>query len=80
MKTYLLNLAVATDMLICALIPGGKERQTISGRLGSDFDGSIFELAVNWVFYKMGWWPDPLHCEDVKNTEEKIFEDENLTN
>ena len=80
MKTYFLNLAVAIDMLLCALIPGGKERQTISGRLGSDFDGSIAEYAVNWIFYKMGWWKDDQHCSDCVTEEENIFKDEGLIN
>ena len=77
MKKYLLNVAIAIDILLCSLVPGGKERQTISGRLGSEFDGSIFELGVNWVFYKMGWWPDPTHCSDVSREEEQIFKIEN---
>ena len=91
MKKFLLNFAVALDIFALSIfaiiplllsyvginIPTPKERQTISGYLGSDFDGSIAELAVNWVFWKMGWWPDRFHCFDVKNEEEKIFQDEN---
>ena len=77
MKAYIFNILLALDMFVNSLIPGAKERQTISGRLGSDFDGSIFELAVNWVFYKMGWWKDPLHCDDVATEEKEIFKIEN---
>jgi len=73
MKAYIFNILLALDMFVNSLIPGAKERQTISGRLGIDFDGSIFELGVNWVFYKMGWWGDPFHCDDCAKEEEKIF-------
>lgn len=71
MKKYISNIFLALDILIAALIPGGKSRQTISGRLGNDFDGSIFELAVNKMFYTMGWWDSPDHCSDVDKREDE---------
>lgn len=78
MKNYLLKIAVGLDILVCAIIfPKAKERETISGYLGINYPGSVFTLALNWVFWKMGWWPDRFHCFDVKNEEEKIFQDEN---
>ena len=79
MKNYIINLAVAIDILVNALIPGGKERETISGRLGINYPGSFFALAVNWVFWKLGFWPDPTHCQDVAKEENQIFKDEDIT-
>jgi hypothetical protein len=59
---------VGIDITVNAIL-GGKERQTISGRLGSDFKGSVVELGVNYIFFKMKWWQDPTHCEDEANFE-----------
>lgn len=67
-KQYLLNVAVALDILVNSLT-GGKERQTISGRLGSEFKGSILEMGVNYVFWKLKWWSDDDHCEECANFE-----------
>ena len=91
MKKFLLNFAVALDIFALSIfaiiplllsyvginIPTPKERQTISGYLGSDFDGSIFERIVNFIFYKNGWWKDTDHCSDVDKEEEQIFKIEN---
>ena len=62
-KKYILNVLVGIDITLNAIV-GGKERQTISGRLGSDFKGSMLEMGVNYVFYKLRWWGDDDHCSD----------------
>ena len=77
MKKYIVKILEGLDIFIASFIWDSKPRETISGYLGINYPGSVFTLALNWVFWKMGWWPDRFHCFDVKNEEEKIFQDEN---
>ena len=78
MKNYFLKIAVGLDITTAAIIfPKAKERETISGYLGINYPHDFLTLAINWVFYKMGWWDDPNHTEDVASEEEQIFKIEN---
>ena len=74
MKNYLLKIAVGLDILTCSIIfPKAKERETISGYLGINYPHDFLTLAINKVFYWLGFWPDPTHCSDVSKEEEQIF-------
>ena len=77
LKTWLLNSAIGLDIFCCAFFLGGKDRQTISGWLGVNYPHDFITLAINYVFWYFGLWPDKYHCFDVKTEEEKIFKDEN---
>jgi hypothetical protein len=72
--SYATKVLIGLDIFICSFWPWSKERETISGLLGSDFDGSIAEYAVNWIFWKMGWWDNPDHCTSVANKEKSFIE------
>jgi hypothetical protein len=61
---------VAVDILINALL-GGKKRQTISGRLGSSYQGSLPERFVDWLFYYTD--ADHDHCEDQAEIESSFI-------
>ena len=71
--SYIENILVGIDITLAAIFLRAKERETISGWLGINYPGSIFSLALNWVFWKCGFWPDPTHCSDVSKEEEQIF-------
>ena len=65
MKKYILNILYGLDIFIAAFFPGGKQGQTISGRLGSDYPNSIAERFVDWIMPD----PDGDHCEDAAEKE-----------
>lgn len=72
MKSYIFNIVYALDILINAIFKG-KKGETISCRLGSEQGDSFLEISIDWIFYKMGWWNDNDHCEDVAKSESKRY-------
>ena len=53
--SYIENILVGIDITLAAIFLRAKERETISGWLGINYPGSIFSLALNWVFWKCGF-------------------------
>lgn len=65
-KKYIINIAYGLDVLVHAIFwPGGKMGQTISGRLGSSYPGSIAERFVDWLMED----DDGDNCEDAAEKE-----------
>ena len=71
MKRYFLKIGIGFDIFLCSFIPNSKSRQTISGYLGTNFDGSVFERTINAIFYKNGWWKGVDHCSDCAEEESR---------
>jgi len=62
-KRYISNNWKAFDQLLNTVF-GGSEDETISSRLGRNYQGTILERFVDKVFYKIFRWPTTNHCED----------------
>lgn len=58
------NLYLALNMLLASLIPGGRPRETISGRVGRCWPDS----RVCRVIDSAHWW-DPDHCYETAQLE-----------
>ncbi len=56
---YLRNLFIAVDQLF-NIICFGDPDETISSRLGKNYDNSILERFVNWIFS----WKQEDHCSE----------------
>lgn len=60
LKQYLINVFIATDQWINAVLFGGDPDETISSRLGRNYDGTWIEKFVNWLFK----WQKDDHCSN----------------
>jgi hypothetical protein len=49
MKKYFLNILISLDQLVNTLL-GGSPDETISSRLERNYDGTLIERCVNWLF------------------------------
>jgi len=65
LKKYIRNIAIALDQLLNAVCFGDPD-ETISSRLGRNYDGSKLELFVNWIFS----WKQEDHCSDSVERDE----------
>lgn len=66
-KHYFWNIAYGLDVFIASFWPVGEQGQTISGKLGYYYEGSIPELFVDWLLYYTD--ADHDHCEDAAEHE-----------
>ena len=64
-KKYIYNLLISLDQLGNTLL-GGDPDETISSRLGKNYQGSWMEKAVDWMFRKK----TDNHCENAVEEDE----------
>ncbi len=65
MSGAIFNVYVAVNMLVASLIPGGRPRETISGRVGRCWPGSLAARLIDRLHY---WEPD--HCSVTARQEQ----------
>ena len=69
LKNYFWNIAYGFDVFVASFWPIGHQGQTISGKLGSYYEGSIAERFIDWLLYYTD--DDHDHCEDAAENENK---------